>query len=46
MERYFRDLNYDLDAPKLAGMRRYFELAQEIGELSRVPTPVPVEVRV
>lgn len=45
MERYFRDLNYDLDAPKLAGLRQYFELAHELGEISRVPTPMPVEVR-
>lgn len=45
MERYFRDLNYDLDAPKLAGLQRYFELAREMGELESVPTLAPMEVR-
>lgn len=45
MERYFRDLNYDLDAPKLAGLRRYYELAHELGEVPRVPPLAPVEVR-
>ena len=45
MERYFRDLNYDLDAPKLAGLQRYFELARELGELERVPSLAPMEVR-
>lgn len=45
MERYFRDLNYDLDAPKLAGLRRFFELAKEVGEIDRVPALAPVEVR-
>ena len=45
MERYFRDLNYDLDAPKLAGMRRYFEFAQKLGEIPSVPPLVPQEVR-
>lgn len=44
MERYFRDLNYDLDAPKLAGLRRYFELAHKLGEIPRVPSLTPVEV--
>ena len=46
MERYFRDLNYDLDAPKLAGLRRYFELAAAKGEIPAVPPLVPVEARV
>lgn len=45
MERYFRDLNYDLDAPKLAGLRRYYEEAVALGELSRVPPLAPLEVR-
>lgn len=45
MERYFRDLNYDLDAPKLAGLRRYFELAAKLGEIPAVPPLVPQEVR-
>lgn len=45
MERYFRDLNYDLDAPKLAGLRRYYEEAVGLGELARVPPLVPMEVR-
>lgn len=45
MERYFRDLNYDLDAPKLAGLRRFYEEAQALGEIARVPTLAPVEVR-
>ena len=45
MERYFRDLNYDLDAPKLAGLRRYFELAARLGEAPGVPPLVPQEVR-
>lgn len=45
MERYFRDLNYDLDAPKLAGLRRYYELAAELGEIPRVPPLAPTEVR-
>lgn len=44
MERYFRDLNYDLDAPKLAGLRRYLELAVEMGEIPRVPRLAPLEV--
>ena len=45
MERYFRDLNYDLDAPKIAGLRRFYEEAQSIGEIARVPPLVPMEVR-
>ena len=45
MERYFHDLRYDLDGPKLAGLRRYLELAAEAGELARVPPLAPVEVR-
>lgn len=45
MERYFRDLNYDLDAPKLAGLRRYYEEAQALGAIRRVPPLAPVEVR-
>lgn len=45
MERYFRDLNYDLDAPKLAGLRRYYEEAAALGEIARVPPLAPVEVR-
>jgi chorismate dehydratase len=44
MERYFRDLNYDLDAPKLAGLARYFELARKVGEIPRVPPLTPLEV--
>lgn len=44
MERYFRDLNYDLDAPKLAGLRRYYEEAAALGEIARVPALAPVEV--
>ncbi|HEX2022362.1 MAG TPA: menaquinone biosynthesis protein [Candidatus Thermoplasmatota archaeon] len=44
MERYFRDLNYDLDAPKLAGLRRYCELARDLGEIPRVPDLAPLEV--
>ena len=44
MERYFRDLNYDLDAPKLAGLLRYYELAAELGEIERVP-PLTLEAR-
>ena len=44
MERYFRDLNYDLDAPKLAGLERYYELARELGEIPRVP-PLTLEAR-
>lgn len=44
MERYFRDLNYDLDAPKLAGLARYLELAHKLGEIPRVPSLAPVEV--
>ncbi|HWH08524.1 MAG TPA: menaquinone biosynthesis protein [Candidatus Thermoplasmatota archaeon] len=45
MERYFRDLNYDLDGPKLAGLRRYFELAHRLGEVPVVPPLAPQEVR-
>jgi len=45
MERYFRDLNYDLDAPKLAGLRRYYEEAAALGEIARVPPLAPMEVR-
>src|SRR5581483_5038712 len=44
MERYFRDLNYDLDAPKLAGLARYFDLAKRGGLIAKVPSLVPVEV--
>ena len=44
MDRYFRDLNYDLDAPKLAGLQRYFSLAAELGEIPRAPALAPVEV--
>jgi chorismate dehydratase len=44
MERYFRDLNYDLDAPKLAGLARYFELARKVGQIERVPALTPLEV--
>lgn len=44
MERYFRDLNYDLDAPKLAGLRRYYEEAHELGEILRVPALSPMQV--
>jgi chorismate dehydratase len=45
MERYFKDLNYDLDAPKLAGLRRYYEEAHALGEVARVPPLAPTEVR-
>lgn len=45
MERYFRDLNYDLDAPKLAGLRRFYEEAHALGEIPRVPALAPIEVR-
>lgn len=45
MERYFRDLNYDLDAPKLAGLRRFYEEAHALGEIARVPSLAPMEVR-
>lgn len=44
MARYFRDLHYDLDAPKLAGLRRYCELAVGLGEAPRVPPLTPLEV--
>lgn len=44
MSRYFRDLNYDLDEPKLAGLRRYYELAAELGEVARVPALAPLRV--
>ena len=44
MDRYFRDLNYDLDAPKLAGLQRYFSLAAELGEIPRAPPVLPMEV--
>jgi chorismate dehydratase len=44
MERYFRDLNYDLDAPKLAGLARYFDLARKVGEIPRVPPLTPLVV--
>ena len=45
MERYFRDLNYDLDAPKMAGLRRFYEEAVALGEIPRVPPLAPLEVR-
>jgi len=45
MERYFRDLNYDLDAPKLAGLARYYQLAHEVGAIARAPALAPLEVR-
>jgi len=38
MARYFRDLRYDLDAPKLAGLARFYDLAHEVGALDRVPS--------
>lgn len=44
MERYFRDLNYDLDAPKLAGLHRYYEEAHALGEVPRVPALTPMQV--
>ena len=44
MERYFRDLNYDLDGPKLAGLQRYLDLAAESGEIPRAPALAPLEV--
>ena len=44
MERYFRDLNYDLDAPKLAGLRRYYEEAHALGEIKAIPPLAPMKV--
>lgn len=44
MDRYFRDLNYDLDAPKLLGLQRYLALAAELGEIPRAPALAPLEV--
>jgi chorismate dehydratase len=44
MERYFRDLNYDLDAPKLAGLARYFDHAAKLREIARAPALAPLEV--
>ena len=44
MERYFRDLNYDLDAPKFAGLKRFYEEAAEIGAIPRLPPLTPIEV--
>lgn len=44
MARYFRDLHYDLDEPKLAGLRRFYELAEEMGEIPEVPALAPMEV--
>jgi chorismate dehydratase len=34
---YWRDLAYDLDTPMLEGLRTFYALAAEIGELERVP---------
>jgi chorismate dehydratase len=45
MARYFRDLHYDLDEPKLAGLRRYYEEAASLGEIARVPPLAPIEVK-
>lgn len=44
MERYFRDLNYDLDEPKLAGLGRFYEEAHALGEILRVPPLSPLQV--
>lgn len=44
MERYFRDLNYDLDAQKLAGLAKYYEYAFEMGVIPAVPPLAPLEV--
>ena len=45
MERYFRDLNYDLDRPKLAGLKRFYDEAAALGEIARVPSLSPIEVK-
>ncbi|MEX2583375.1 MAG: menaquinone biosynthesis protein [Gemmatimonadota bacterium] len=37
LERYWADLKYRLDPEMIAGLRRFYELAAEIGELEGVP---------
>lgn len=44
MQSYFRHLNYDLDADKLAGLRLYYEHALDLGEIPAIP-PLPTVPR-
>ena len=37
LDRYWADLSFDLDAPMLEGLRAFYRLAAEIGEIPRVP---------
>ena len=37
LERYWRDLVYELDAAMIEGLRTFYALAAEIGELERAP---------
>ncbi|MGQ0535270.1 MAG: menaquinone biosynthetic enzyme MqnA/MqnD family protein [Methanobacteriota archaeon] len=45
LERYFRNLNYDLDARKIRGLQRFYELARDVGVVSRPPQLSLAEVR-
>lgn len=40
MASYFRNLNYDFDADKIAGLRLYYEHALDLGEIAAIP-PLP-----
>ncbi|HEX5724970.1 MAG TPA: menaquinone biosynthesis protein [Longimicrobiaceae bacterium] len=37
LERYWADLSYELDAPMVEGLRAFYRLAAETGQLPRVP---------
>ena len=37
LDEYWRGLSYELDAPMLEGLRTYYRLAAEIGEIPRAP---------
>jgi predicted solute-binding protein len=37
LDRYWADLSFDLDESMLEGLRLFYRLAAEIGEISRAP---------
>ena len=37
LEQYWRDLVYELDAAMVEGLRTFYALAAEVGELERAP---------
>ncbi len=47
LDRYWSDLSYELDEPMIAGLRKFYRLAAEIGEIPQAPElrwvdPAPV----